>query len=589
MHESGQNDHICTDISRYQVTISNPSSVFLVSGGAKGITAQCVIRLAQRYRCKWILLGRSENAPIEPAWVRDSLSESELKKRIMEDLLAQGEKPTPMKVQKVFNTISSRREIQKTLSTLEQVGSQAEYLSVDVTNPVTLREKLAVAVERLGPITGIIHGAGNLADKLIEKKTEQDFETVFAAKVKGLENLLSSVSLSQLDYLVLFSSVAGFYGNAGQTDYAIANEILNKSAHLVKQYHPNCHVVAINWGPWDSGMVTPELKKAFAQRNIEVIPIEVGAQMLVEELSAAHHETAQVIIGSPLTPPAEALDPELRSYRIRRRLTLEANPFLQDHVIGGNPVLPATCAVSWIINSCEQLYPGYKFFRLENFQVLKGIVFDGTQANEFILDVREVTKTDANEVTFEVRIWSEKEKGKIRFHYTGLVELRQQSSASPVYNPVDNTSSKTITGLSLYQSKTLFHGLTFQGIERVLDINEKSLTMQCILPKIENKQQGQFRSHPFNPYTADVLVQSALIWSQHLHQVGCLPSEIQQITQFKSIPFDQHFWATLEIKIKTETQIICDITTYDSLGEIYMHLSGVKFTISKSLKFLEKK
>lgn len=563
----------------------NPSSVFLVSGGAKGITAQCVIRLAQRYQCKWILLGRSENAGVEPAWVTDDLSESEFKKRIMEDLLAQGEKPTPMKVQKVFNAISSKREIQKTLSSLEQVGSQAEYLSVDVTNTLALREKLAVAVERLGPITGIIHGAGNLADKLIEKKTEQDFEAVFTAKVKGLENLLSCVSLSQLDYLVLFSSVAGFYGNAGQTDYAIANEILNKSAHLVKQYHPNCHVVAINWGPWDSGMVTPELKKAFAQRNIEVIPIEVGAQMLVEELTAAHHETTQVIVGSPLTPAAEALDSELRTYRIRRRLTLEANPFLRDHVIGGNPVLPATCAASWIINSCEQLYPGYKFFRLEDFKVLKGIVFDGSQATDFILDVREVNKTDANEVTFEVRIWSEKEKGKIRFHYTGLVELRQLSSPSPVYNPVDNTPNKTITGLSLYQSKTLFHGPSFQGIERVLDINEKSLTMQCILPSIEDKQQGQFRSQPFNPYTADILVQSALIWSKHFYQVACLPLEIQQITQFKSIPFDEHFWAKLEMKIKTDTQIISDITTYDSRGEIYMHLSGIKYTISPKLKF----
>ena len=81
---------------------------------------------------------------------------------------------------------------------------------------------------------------------------------------------------------MLFSSIVGFYGNVGQSDYAIANEILNKSAYMLKHKYPNCHVVSINWGPWDSGMVTPELKKVFEARNVEVIPTDVGARMLVD-------------------------------------------------------------------------------------------------------------------------------------------------------------------------------------------------------------------------------------------------------------------------------------------------------------------
>ncbi len=99
------------------------------------------------------------------------------------------------------------------------------------------------------------------------------------------------VTPSQLNYLVLFSSVVGFYGNVGQSDYAIANEILNKSAHLVKRNYPQSHVVAINWGPWDSGMVSPELKQAFAERNIETIPVAVLAQMLVDELAIGNQES----------------------------------------------------------------------------------------------------------------------------------------------------------------------------------------------------------------------------------------------------------------------------------------------------------
>jgi acyl transferase domain-containing protein len=67
--------------------------------------------------------------------------------------------------------------------------------------------------------------------------------------------------VTQLHFLVLFSSIVGFYGNIGQSDYAIANEILNKSAHRIKNQYPNLHVISIDWGPWEAGMVTPELKK----------------------------------------------------------------------------------------------------------------------------------------------------------------------------------------------------------------------------------------------------------------------------------------------------------------------------------------
>ena len=304
-----------------------PSSVFVVSGGAKGITADCTIKLAQQQPCKFILLGRSELLETEPDFADDCFEESALKKRIMENLLTQGEKPTPMNVQKIYNKINSSREIKKTLSSIQQTGATAEYISVDVTDTQALKEKLAATVNRLGAITGIIHGAGNLADKLIEKKTEQDFEKVYTAKVQGLENLLNCVNANQLEHLVLFSSVTGFYGNIGQTDYAVANEILNKSAHLIKQNYPACHVVAINWGAWDSGMVSSELKKAFAERGIEVIPVEAGTQMLVNELHPTHHETTQVVIGSPLVKVATELDSELRTYRMRRRMTVEENPF----------------------------------------------------------------------------------------------------------------------------------------------------------------------------------------------------------------------------------------------------------------------
>jgi NADP-dependent 3-hydroxy acid dehydrogenase YdfG len=159
---------------------------------------------------------------------------------------------------------------------------------------------LEQASAKLGSVTGIIHGAGNIADKLIENKSAQDFETVYRAKVEGLTNLLKVVSPGQLEHLILFSSVVAFYGNVGQADYALANEILNKTAYLFKRRFPNCRVLAFNWGPWDGGMVTPELQRLLTQQAVDTIPATKGAQMFLDELTAADTQVVQVVIGSPL-------------------------------------------------------------------------------------------------------------------------------------------------------------------------------------------------------------------------------------------------------------------------------------------------
>lgn len=559
------------------------SSVFVISGGAKGITAQCIIKLAQHQPCKFILLGRSELLEIEPDFARDCLTEAELKKRIMEQLVVQGEKPTPMSVQRIYHQITSSREIKKTLSAIQQSGAKAEYISVDVTDLATLQGKLRNAEQRLGTITGIIHGAGNLADKLIEKKTEQDFEKVYTAKVQGLENLLACVNLQQLQHLILFSSVTGFYGNIGQTDYAIANEILNKSAQLIKQYYPQCHVVAINWGGWDSGMVTPELKKAFAERGIEIIPVEVGTQMLVNELHPAYHDTTQVVIGDSITPPPTPLDSELRSYRIRRRMTVADNPFLQDHTIAGSPVLPATCAMSWMINICERMYPGYRYFSCKDFKVLKGIVFDENLADEYVTDVQEISKSDTDGIELQTKVWRKNAKGLTQYNFSASVKLMRVIPGMPTYESMDLTEDNLVTtnGKEFYQNGdlSLFHGPAFQAITRVLNISQKKLTAECLWQGITPQQQGQFPVHADNPYTNDLSSQTIWVWLKHFYQQVCLPGQINHSQHFAMTPCNEPFYVSCEILSKTDNGVTADLIIHSREGKIYSQILGAKAII----------
>jgi NAD(P)-dependent dehydrogenase (short-subunit alcohol dehydrogenase family) len=559
------------------------SSVVLVSGGARGITAQCVIRLAEAAHCKFILLGRSSVIEL-PDYARNGHADHDLKRFIMEDLLTSGEKPLPARVNSIFSSIQASREITQTLAAVRAAGGQAEYLNVDITDAAALKNGLAEAASRLGPVTGIIHGAGSLADKLIEKKTEQDFERVYSPKITGLENILACVPVAQLQFLVLFSSIVGFYGNIGQSDYAIANEILNKTAHRIKNQYPNLHVISIDWGPWEAGMVTPELKRMFEERNIKVIPVDVGARMLVEELVPSSQNAVQVVVGQAPAYPAGEMRAELRQYQIRRRLKLEANPFLYDHRIGERPVLPATCAAAWIINTCEQLYPGFNFYSLEQFRVLKGIVFDETLASEHVLDLAEVSKSDAGEVTFEAKIWSLNNQGRTFYHYSLRVKLVRTPVDSPQEALPKVDRPKIILGQSLYQNGTLFHGPAFQGVQRVQHVGRDRLVMQVSLPRLNANTQGQFPVQTGNPYIYDAIVQCLLIWSQEFYQAPCLPSRLDQFIQYRPIPFEETVHVTMKVAAQSETSVIGDITVQDAEGRVYVRINGLEGTISRQLK-----
>jgi len=559
-------------------------SVILVSGGARGITARCVIELAERSHSGFILLGRSGVAVPQVDFDIDGCSDTEMKRRIAANISAHGGKPSPASIQKQFSAIRTSQEIQTTLHEIESVGGRAEYVQTDVAAP-DLREQISGAIHRLGPVTGIIHGAGALVDKRIEMKTEIDFETVYSPKVSGLDQMLCSVDLRRLEFLVLFSSIVGFFGNVGQSDYAIANEILNKSAYQLKRRLSGCHILSINWGPWDSGMVTPDLKKLFEQRHVNMIPGDVGARILADVLTGApanHMGNVQVVVGEAPAWPAVHIDPELHVHYIRRRLIADNNPFLYDHMIGESPVLPATCAAAWVVYACEQLYPGYRFFSLENYHVFKGIVFDEHLAGEHVLQLKETEKTD-HRIQFDSMIWSQNPGGQKLFHYGLRVTLLRESPEPPLNQIDSELSGEPISGAELFRNGPLFHGPSFQGVKQVLHISRGKLVMEVVLPHIDDRIQGQFPAYTANPFIYDAIVQCVLIWAQYFYQAPCLPSSLRKLEQFKPVPFGVPCRVTMEVESQSSTSVVGNILVQNNHGGVYMRLDGLEGTISPNL------
>ncbi|HWX00154.1 KR domain-containing protein, partial [Collimonas sp.] len=150
----------------------------------------------------------------------------------------------------------------------------------------------------------LVHGAGALADRKIADKTEADIDIVFRPKLDGLLTLLEALRDAPPARTVLFSSTAGVSGNVGQADYAMANEALSKLAfHLPHAWH-GARVVALAWGPWEGGMVTPALKKMFAERDIGLLPIADGASLFAAALSGTRAGGYQFVVGDAMLAPA---------------------------------------------------------------------------------------------------------------------------------------------------------------------------------------------------------------------------------------------------------------------------------------------
>jgi len=562
------------------------SAVLLISGGAKGITSQCAVKIAETARCRFILIGRSSILDPEPEYAKNSESSEELQENALGFYKEKKKKITPKVLQQEIKNILSSREISSTLHKIEEYGGEVIYISSDVTDEKSLIPQVHSAIKKLGQITGVIHGAGNLADKLIENKSSKDFDLVVNTKIKGLENIIQAINPEKLKFLVLFSSVAGFFGNIGQSDYAIANEILNKSAYIIKKSLPDCHVVSINWGPWDSGMVSPELKKVFKERNIQLISTEFGVETLIKELTSKKHDASQIVIGSPINMGIEFKSFESSVISVRRQLSLKNNPFLKDHTIGSMAVLPATCGSSWLANTCESLNPGFSFYHMEDFKILKGITFDN-ESHDYETELKLLPETDDGKRIYEVTITSQKGNSRKVFHYNGKVFLTKKMPIPPRHQTVRELnldSSKFKKGSDFYQNGTLFHGPSFQGIQEVLLLTENKVITQVSLPQMDPLNQGQFLAQTINPYINDAIVQNLLIWTQEFYDAPCLPSRLHQWDQYQMVPFGMPVWVILNIKSHNEHAVVGDMLVQDEEGVEFFRFTGLEGTISKHLK-----
>jgi polyketide synthase PksN len=148
---------------------------------------------------------------------------------------------------------------QQSLDQLRSNGVEVRYLQGDIADRNAVDDMLASILVTEGRLNGIVHCAGVIEDSYVRHKTAEQFMRVLRPKITGALALDEATRQVKLDFMLLFSSLTGSFGNPGQIDYAAANAFLDGFAEdrnrRVSAGNRSGKTVAIAWPLWrDGGM-----------------------------------------------------------------------------------------------------------------------------------------------------------------------------------------------------------------------------------------------------------------------------------------------------------------------------------------------
>lgn len=564
-----------------------PQDVFIITGGARGVTAAAAMALAQDSNPKLALLGRSPAPAPEPDWLYSLTDEASIKKEILTHEFDDGP-VSPLKLEKKYKAWMANREIYRNLQMLERLGSTFAYYTVDIRDTEPVKTVIETVLRQMGSVTGLIHGAGVLEDHLITDKTTQQFERVFDTKIKGLRNLLEAIDTEDLRHLVFFSSIAARMGNRGQVDYAMANEVLNKIAQFESRRRPNCRVISINWGPWDGGMVSPALKREFAKKNVDLIPTSQGGRCLLDEMRGEANDAVEVIIGANMTPtpipkPAQSQTEKLL-LTCQRELELELYPILKSHMLDQTPVVPFALISEWLGHSALHENPGLVLQGLDDIRLFNGIKLDQKKKTIRLMAGKIKRKDRDFEVAVEIRDGFQ--DGRELIHYGAKAILTDQLSSPPQFRkPSHFDSNGYPKSVQEIYEQILFHGADLHGLREITHLSAKGMIAKVTAaPSPEKWMSNPLRSTWIgDPLVLDAAFQMATIWCFEQSGAVSLPSYASQYRQYRGQFPPEGVTAILEVKDVSDHKMVGNFTFVDLDDKIVAQVLGYEAVMDESL------
>nr|WP_256966345.1 type I polyketide synthase [Streptomyces griseiscabiei] len=170
---------------------------------------------------------------------------------------------------------------------LGESGARATLAACDVSDRAALAALLAtVPADR--PVTAVVHAAGVLDDRVFDALTPESLEAVLRPKADAARHLHDLTRDLDLTAFVLFSSVQGLLGGAGQANYAAANTYLDALAQHRRA--GGLMATSLAWGPWAEGGMAAGLgetdRRRFARAGIRALTPGQGLRLLDAALAS---------------------------------------------------------------------------------------------------------------------------------------------------------------------------------------------------------------------------------------------------------------------------------------------------------------
>jgi acyl transferase domain-containing protein/NAD(P)-dependent dehydrogenase (short-subunit alcohol dehydrogenase family) len=579
------------------------NTVFLVTGAAGSIVSAITADLATASGGTFYLLDLvPEPDPTNPDLRRFVTDKDGLKRDLFARIQARGERATPALVEKELAALERAQAARNAIESVQSAGGTAHYFSVNLTDADAVTKIIQQVRERSGRIDVLLHAAGTERSHFLPDKEVREFDLVFDVKSDGWFNLLHAIGDMPLGATVAFSSIAGRFGNAGQTDYSAANDLLCKITSSFRTTRPSTRGIVIDWTAWGGiGMATRgSIPKMMELAGIDMLPPEAGIPLIRRELTAGGTR-GEIVIAQRLgvmlnewdvtggldTSATETLtrsapEPILgkiaavglhKGLKIETTLDPATQPFLHDHQIDGTPVLPGVMGIEafaeaalcmlhgWHIEAIEDVnfMAPFKFYRKEpRTLTVEAAIYP--QRDTFVADCR---------LTGQRSLPNQAEP-QVTTHFTARVRLTKQTLKAVTVPTLGTPVGHIIEAAEIYP--LYFHGPAYQVVERAWWDGRRIIGLMA---------KGLPPNHlPSNlptlaaPRLIELCFQTAGLWEIGTEGRMGLPLHINRVSSLL-IPesADTRLYAVVT---SGQDRGSFDAQVVDAKGNLYLQLSGYR-------------
>jgi NAD(P)-dependent dehydrogenase (short-subunit alcohol dehydrogenase family) len=464
-------------------------TVFVVTGAAGSIVSAIVGDLAKASGATFHLLDLTPQPdPDDASLGKFTTDKDGLKTDIAQRLKDSGTRPTPVLIERELARYERLTAALNAIDAVTKAGGTAHYHQVDLTDTTAVEQVMTDVRDTSGRVDVLLHAAGLDISRSLRDKTRMEYDLVFDVKSDGWFNLLRAIGDMPLGVTVAFSSVAGRFGNLGQTDYSAANDLLCKITSSLRRTRPDTRALVLDWTAWGGfGMATRgSIPKAMAAAGIEMLAPESGISWIRRELTNSSGR-GEVVVGGELGVLVEEFDESggldvarvstdgpmvgtvetagvYRGLVVHTTLDPTQQPFLNDHRIDGTAVLPGVMGIEAFAEVARLLVPDWHVAAVENVDFLAPVKFYRDEPRT--LTIRATLTPDRGDVVAACVLEADRklpgsDEPQRTTHFTGSVRLTAQAP-EPQRAEVVREPASTVPRERVYD--LYFHGPAYQVV-----------------------------------------------------------------------------------------------------------------------------